>query len=131
MMTRFTNSVLLIAAVMGTAMADETMVLCANCTKGEGCSTDTDSISFSLPVGKCYSPLQLYPESGDVWGDFDVLDECGALRMKRTFYASSDGTCTTETDSYELEYDTCLGPFGLPRPWGVFTCDDDDKVALQ
>jgi hypothetical protein len=75
-------------------------------------------------VNECFNPQVLFPDSGDVWGEFDVMDTCGPLRLTRTFYSSTDGSCTTVTDSYDLEYNTCLGPFGAPRPWGVFTCDE-------
>ena len=100
------------------------MTLCAECTKADGCSKDADAQTFKVPTGSCFSPLQEFPDDGEVWGEFDVLDECNRGFLIRTFYSSNDGSCVNATDSYKLEYDTCLGPFGEPRPWGVFTCDD-------
>ena len=42
--------------------------------------------------------------------------------LTRAFYATKDGSCGgSATDNYDLPVDTCLGPFGKPRPWGVFT----------
>ncbi len=54
--------------------------------------------------------------------------------LKRTFYQSRDGTCAGREnldqlngndDSFTLPFDTCVGPFGPPRPWGKFTLVDD------
>ena len=107
------------------ARADfETMTLCLNCTRADLCALDSDPLTFAVPVGTCFNPRVEFPDaSGDVWGDYDVLDACGERAVTRRFFASANGTCAGEpTDSYELEYDTCLGPFGAPRPWGVFEC---------
>ena len=83
----------------------------------------TDKKTFEVPVGRCFNPLDTWPDDGDVWGEFDVLDECGDRILTRSFFSSTDGSCSGDpTDSYKLEYDTCLGPFGAPRPWGVFEC---------
>ncbi len=59
------------------------------------------------------------------WGDFDILDVCelSGVVVNRSFYASKDGTCSVRTDGYVLRTQQCVGPFGTPRPWGLFTCE--------
>ena len=103
-------------------LAAEVMTLCLNCTQSDGCSGDVSRETFHVPIGRCFSPPKLFPGS-KAWGASDTLDICsGNVSVKRTFYASTDGSCTNETDSYTLDTGVCLGPFGMPRPWGVFTC---------
>ena len=107
------------------ASAQETMTLCLNCSNTDGCASDDDSLEFEVPVSTCFSPTELYPDSGDVWGEFDILDECNERGVKRVIYDSKNGTCLGDiTDTYILQYDKCLGPFGAPRPWGVFECSE-------
>ena len=116
-----------------TAHADvEMMTLCLNCTRSDECAGDSDPQVFTVPVGECFNPLATWPDSGDVWGEFDILDECGELALTRTFFASTNGSCAgAPTDSYTLPYDTCLGPFGAPRPWGVFTCAGEEAAKRE
>jgi len=103
----------------------ETMTLCLNCSLADLCVDDNDPQNFLVPVGTCFNPLLIYPDSGDVWGEYDVLDECNYLSITRKIFSSTNATCSGEvTDEYHLPYDSCLGPFGAPRPWGVFTCKE-------
>lgn len=109
-------------ALLSVASATETMTLCLNCTRSSQCSLDNDPQSFVVPTGSCYSPTKLFPDDADVWGEGDIRDVCHDLFIERSFFGSVDGSCQGEpTDVYKLEYDTCLGPFGAPRPWGVFS----------
>lgn len=96
------------------------MTLCSQCDDFDGCSHDPDRTVYHPPCGCCYSPPALWP--GDhAWGDSDVLDDCSSDGVTRRLYASTNGTCAgTATDRFELPLDVCLGPFGKPRPWGVF-----------
>eukprot|EP00617_Octactis_speculum_P027391 CAMPEP_0185762462 /NCGR_PEP_ID=MMETSP1174-20130828/21431_1 /TAXON_ID=35687 /ORGANISM="Dictyocha speculum, Strain CCMP1381" /LENGTH=103 /DNA_ID=CAMNT_0028444149 /DNA_START=13 /DNA_END=324 /DNA_ORIENTATION=+ len=100
------------------------MTLCMNCTRADACAKDTDPKVFDVPVGRCFSPTIEFPDDSDSWGEFDILDECDRFSLTRNFYASSDASCTNVTDSYVLRYNTCLGPFSPPRPWGVFQCGE-------
>lgn len=92
----------------------EKMIVCSGkCT--------SDCKAYSPPLGICYSPPKLWP--GDVqWGTADTLDTCNGTHLDRSFYSSSNGSCTARTDGFSLPLDTCVGPFGKPRPWGNFSC---------
>lgn len=121
---RAASAAALVLCALGARADVETMTLCLNCTRADLCALDADPLAFDVPVGACFNPRVEFPDaSGDVWGDNDVLDTCGERAVTRRFYASANGSCAGDpTDSYELEYDACLGPFGAPRPWGVFEC---------
>jgi hypothetical protein len=42
--------------------------------------------------------------------------------LGRFIFPSVNGTCTGPvTDTFDLPLDTCIGPFGAPRPWGNLT----------
>jgi len=100
----------------------ETMTVCRNCTRSDGCYGDDDSRTFNIIPGDCTSPKASFPDDLDLWGEFDFVDVCNEHLLVRTFFASKDGSCQVETDEYKLEYNTCLGPFGPDTPWGVFSC---------
>jgi hypothetical protein len=92
-----------LAAALAVADSNkELMTLCMNCTAKDGCAMDSDPESFDVPVGRCFSPQQLFPHSRS-WGKYDVLDTCSDAAVKRTFYASTDGSCENVTDSYVLQ----------------------------
>ncbi|GMH54982.1 hypothetical protein TL16_g08828 [Triparma laevis f. inornata] len=112
-----------IGKIMGTTGV-ETMTLCLNCSNTDGCESDSSPLEFEVPVDTCFSPTELYPDAGDVWGEYDILDTCNERGVKRVIFDSKNGTCLNATDTYILQYDKCLGPFGAPRPWGVFECVD-------
>ena len=81
-----------------------------------------DSKSYAPPLGRCYSPPALW-ENDTQWGSADTFDTCNATHISRSFYATTDGSCGGKaTDGFDLPLHTCLGPFGLPRPWGEFAC---------
>ena len=96
----------------------ENMTLCeGKCSNG--CKT------YSIPLDTCFSPSSLWP--GDKqWGDTDVYDECNKSFLIRTFFSSQNGSCLEETDRFVLPLNTCVGPFGRPRPWGKFECPASD-----
>eukprot|EP01130_Rhizamoeba_saxonica_P011820 TRINITY_DN4926_c0_g1_i1.p1 TRINITY_DN4926_c0_g1~~TRINITY_DN4926_c0_g1_i1.p1 ORF type:complete len:122 (-),score=8.70 TRINITY_DN4926_c0_g1_i1:175-540(-) len=74
---------------------------------------------YKIPLQHCFSPQQLFP--GDTtWGTNDVFDRANSSYLVRSFYESSNGSCTTVSDSFEIPLNTCVGPFGPPRPWGIF-----------
>jgi hypothetical protein len=84
-----------------------------------------DCKTYLTPSAKCYNPASLFP--GDPqWGPFDVLDNCvmsnSLIQVNRSFYLSTDGTCTNRTDGFVLPTIECIGPFGSPRPWGELRC---------
>lgn len=88
---------------------------------------------YITPLNTCYNAKTLFPYD-ESWSDFDIYDEIVMNNLKRTFYQSRDGTCAGREnldqlngndDSFTLPFDTCVGPFGPPRPWGKFTLVDD------
>ena len=93
------------------------MTLCAG--GSEPCTTDCKA--YLLPIGACFSPPALFP-GDEQWGKFDVLDVCHSHFLNRSFFASEDGSCRNRTDGFVVPLDECVGPFGLPRPEGTFSC---------
>lgn len=116
---------LLLLPLLATADEVLTQTNCADCTLDTLCSESADAIVYSLPVSKCYSPAELFPDD-DLWGTFDMMDVCRDKILVRTFYNTTDGSCGGDlgvpTDEYKLQYDHCLGPFGEKYPWGAFEC---------
>ena len=60
------------------------------------------------------------------WSEFDITDEIGdddTSSFRRKIFETTNGTCgSTDFDSFILPVDgACVGPFGLPRPWGNFS----------
>lgn len=95
-------------------------------TAADACGSDCES--YVTPQAVCWSPATRFPRDPQ-WGTSDVLDVCvpspGAQppSVNRSFFASTDGTCTTRTDGFVVPTHQCVGPFGKPRPWGSFACD--------
>ena len=92
----------------------ENMTLCSDkCISG--CET------YIIETGVCFNPQKKFPNS-TVWGTSDVLDvfvDYGT-RLNRTFFESTNGTCLGNTDGFLFPLNQCVGPFGPPRPWGIF-----------
>lgn len=104
------------------AVRKESMTLCMNCSDSLACRADSERVTYSPPVGRCYSPGKLWPQDQS-WGPNDVLDLCNSSTLVRQLYASTDGTCAgVSTDRFEIPLNECVGPFGRPRPWGFFDC---------
>lgn len=80
-----------------------------------------DEKAYVTPLDVCYSPAQLFPRDPQ-WGAYDVIDSLMPLtkRLRRAFYDTKDGSCGKETDHFDIPLDHCVGPFGLPRPSGIF-----------
>ena len=141
---RFTAS----TALNALESRNETMTICLNCSDAAGCTHDESPVTYHPPVGTCFSPKALWPDDS-AWGSADVLDSCvssagSAIKhavapgvgiakagstgvapslLRREFFASTNGTCTgAPTDTFDLPLGVCVGPFGKPRPWGVFEC---------
>jgi hypothetical protein len=79
----------------------------------------------------CYNGAQLFPNDNNSWGPYDILDarilidENDNTVFRRTFYSSQNGSCRDmPTDEYDLPLNECVGPFGKPRPWGIFSLLD-------
>ena len=107
-----------------------------------GCKT------YTTPLDKCYNAKNLFPNDPS-WSEFDIYDTLSMKSLKRTFYKSSDGSCSNmikleellenydnfaeqmNDDYFVLPFDQCVGPFGAPRPWGKFTLVQNDDGELK
>jgi hypothetical protein len=105
-----------------------------------------DCREYILPTNKCYNPQAMFPEDPS-WGQYDVTDEIilGSTTttttttttsidhpndpvptsLRRTIYPSTNGTCVSDGDHhpanvFTIPLNECVGPFGKPRPWGIF-----------
>jgi len=114
-------------------------------THTEKSCVDGSCIQYQTPLNECYNPQTLFPDDDNPWGDYDILDKyvmCSSLShyyvkkqelqtskfFKRTFYATKDSSCINETDSFDaIPLDVCIGPFGEPRPFGIFSLIDSNS----
>lgn len=96
----------------------ETMTVCE-----DKCSENCKA--YYVPFEGCFSPPLMFPNDTQ-WGTSDVLDSrINETFFRRTFYLSNNGNCTIETDHFTLPLNSCVGPFGPPRPWGTFTLQEN------
>lgn len=81
---------------------------------------EQDCKKYVTPVDECYSPAALFP-GDEQWGAFDARDVLSPAGFTRSFFESTDGTCTSRDGAgIDLPLGECVGPFGKPRPWGSF-----------
>jgi hypothetical protein len=87
---------------------------------------ETCCISYITQLNSCFNPQKLFP-GDESWGEGDVLDgnvtfssDDGQVSFVRTFYSTNDSTCGGLYESEILPLNECIGPFGAPRPWGIF-----------
>jgi hypothetical protein len=62
---------------------------------GEGCKT------YTTPLNECYNGQTLFP-GDESWSSYDIYDTLSMLSMKRTFYKSSDGSCSNALSAQDL-----------------------------
>ena len=96
----------------------ENMVVMYTCAK----DCKEDCVSYKTPLGQCNNAAQLFPNDPQ-WSEFDWYDAFRSHSEKiiRTFYKSTNGTCTFPTETIEIPLDINVGPIGLPRSCGKFT----------
>ena len=94
-----------------------------NMTVCKDVTCDQDCKAYLTPIGTCYRPSILFPHD-EQWGIADVHDSCSedGKKVTRSFYDSTDGTCKNQTDAFTIDTSACVGPFGRPRPAGIFVC---------
>ena len=90
------------------------MTLCADKCAGENCKT------YVTPINTCYSSSQLFPNDPS-WSGKDFRDELVCQTLVRTIFDTENSTCHDVTDTFEIPMNECVGPFGKPRPWGIFS----------
>lgn len=113
----------------------------------EKCIGD-DFAVYVTPINRCYNGkkiIRIFGEEPSITDDFatasingknvklknpygenDILDELikqndEIIGIKRSFFQSKNTTCTGGiSDSFpNIPTDTCVGPFGPPKPWGI------------
>ena len=108
-----------------------------NCCSSPSSNTDGNCSckTYVSPSDSCYNPKQLF-DSDPQWGTSDIFDTCfgnqGTYYINRTFFASTDGTCSGSPTGNFSKLPTgglCVGPFGAPRPWGSFSCSHSIELS--
>jgi hypothetical protein len=91
---------------------------------------------YQTPMNECYNGQLLFPNDPS-WGSYDIYDQWWNNESKllllssnhnmttsfqRTLYQSNDSSCHHYHvhDVFTLPWYECVGPFGIPRPWGYF-----------
>lgn len=91
------------------------MTLCVDKCAGGDCKT------YITPIDECYSSSFLFP--GDPsWSGKDLVDaiDCDTQTLVRTIFDTENSTCLGNEDRFLIPLNECVGPFGKPRPWGIF-----------
>ena len=88
-------------------------VFAANCTDS--------SREYTSYLHTCHNAQTLFPDDPQ-WGPFDWYDSYknGSDEFTRTFYKSTNGTCTTPSETFSIPINVKVGPMGDPRPCGIF-----------
>jgi hypothetical protein len=93
------------------------MTLCVDKCAGENCKT------YITPIDQCYSSSLLFPNDPS-WSGKDLRDAiiCESQTLVRTIFDTENGTCSSGSseDKFRIPLNECVGPFGEPRPWGIF-----------
>ena len=105
------------------------MTLCSDkCENYESCK------SYITPINVCYSSSILFPNDIS-WSGKDIHDTIICQTLIRNIYDTDNGTCRRQDDNNDNKFliplNECVGPFGVPRPWGTFRLairnHDEDK----
>ena len=105
------------------------MTLCSDkCENYENCK------SYITPINVCYSSSILFPNDIS-WSGKDIHDTIICQTLIRNIYDTDNGTCRRQDDNNDNKFliplNECVGPFGVPRPWGTFRLairnNDEDK----
>jgi len=91
------------------------MTLCLDKCESEDCKT------YVTPLDVCYSSSLLFPNDPS-WSGKDFRDAIvgQTQTLVRTIFDTEDGTCHGSDDRFSIPLNECVGPFGKPRPWGIF-----------
>jgi hypothetical protein len=88
-----------------------------------------DCADYDTPLDRCYNPSRLFPNDPQ-WGPYDIRDTIVAKGLYRTFYESTDGSCSGSSESAEVPLQVSVGPMGDPRGCGVFRILPSDKGIM-
>ena len=91
------------------------MTLCSDKCVDSNCKT------YMTPIDICYSSDRLFPHDPS-WSGKDVRDiiTSQTQTLVRTIFFTENSTCNGSQDTFHIPLNECVGPFGKPRPWGVF-----------
>ena len=92
------------------------MTLCADKCVDDNC------IDYITPINECFSSTRLFPNDPS-WSGKDVRDIISSQTqiLVRTIFDTENGTCYgSGNDLFRIPLNECVGPFGRPRPWGIF-----------
>jgi hypothetical protein len=95
-----------------------------------GSTNSSNCKSYITPLSECYNSGVLFPNDPSWSAGKDVLDIVICQTLIRRIYGNStnNGTCipsstnnpNNDDDQFQIPMNTCVGPFGQPRPWGYF-----------
>ena len=87
------------------------------------CTKDCTLPPFITPALQCYNVQNQLFGQNDIFDEiFYSSDETLAVAFKRSFFNSTNNTCSggvIDTFDY-IPLNECIGPFGPPKPWGMF-----------
>mmetsp|Transcript_12175 Transcript_12175/g.28913 ORF Transcript_12175/g.28913 Transcript_12175/m.28913 type:complete len:156 (-) Transcript_12175:121-588(-) len=92
------------------------MTLCTDKCNDDNC------IFYITPINECFSSTVLFPNDHS-WSGKDVRDNIitQTQTLVRTIFDTKNGTCNGGgNDIFHIPLNECVGPFGRPRPWGIF-----------
>jgi hypothetical protein len=100
---------------------------------GDKCKTHCKH--YQTPLSTCFHGASLFPDDPSWNTSASIFDApINATHFQRDFYEhgrSISHPCQgLPTDGFTLPYDICLGPFGVPRPWGTFHLSDLDTAVI-
>jgi len=107
------------------------MVLCSNSCEED--DENNDCAAYETALSKCYNGSSMWPND-ESWGAYDIVDEVNLAEryLRRSFYSTSDSTCQGDsTDHFNIPINECVGPFGPPRPYGIFHVSQDSTPISQ
>eukprot|EP00536_Pseudo-nitzschia_multiseries_P009019 jgi/Psemu1/306245/fgenesh1_kg.244_\ len=91
-----------------------------------------NSKSYLTPVNECYNSRALFPNDPS-WSGKDVHDTIDVQNQMlfRTIYDTVDASCRGVGDEIPIPLNACVGPFGRPRPWGIFRLVQQQQQLQQ
>lgn len=82
---------------------------------------ETECRHYQTPFETCFHGAALFPDDPSWNSTVDIIDKTmNATHFRRTFHEPGDSCRGQPSDDFILPFQVCVGPFGKPRPWGVF-----------
>lgn len=89
---------------------------------------ENSCVNFATPIGRCWNPRALFPNSTATWGTQDILDILSPTgdHVERNLFDSNDSSCSTQVAQSNWTLDVCTGPVSDSHPFGFFQCAVED-----